>query len=893
MTQIAVAIKHFDVVEAQARLDALPGSNGNFFEDMTWQFENQRGNVVNVDFNDLIDMNKKYFDWPLVHTVDWILLNKRLLLSLASKTTISVYVTRLSGLKLFWSGMAHLNLTQLTRDNCTEFLKYLLMHSWRQGNVTQNLTIKSHNYFNQLLQLQPLKLLLSGFGLNWINRDVTASFVIKQLKSLIPELTDEELSFQDWQQGGSYNLLTLDHGRYYVEHCLTYFEQNYPLASALASTFQAVPDLAASSGLKESTISQPLPLFLQGYSVEDIKLRWPTWSITSLQMAHNRVVHHFESAYEQAQLEAAFLQDDTLETFVLACGLEPLSENIDRMRVILWDWLHRNNTNETHRLLDECNVPWEIFEKQFEVVKTHTQFQPCIVPSVKDYQAIGLLEGNIRNSSSSYPRQLINLVAKAGLTSMVALTGWRRSEFGFPSTAIKRTRNSDKLDQYAFPWRYQLDWYVYKTSGNIRQLREVTFNIVSIAERLQAVVGANDHQPCLCALTSKSKNHFDSKVRVSTSVQVLWGHFVAHYSGFKQLDDWAEWQALEEVRKANKTFTKKEQLAFERLLGQRTAEQWTNYSIDINLKEAWRRAREEWPQLELFLIKSNTNDKKNWLSRYCDGTLRPDWHALLESYLPDNTKDWLHSLTLNELKSQATSKTIMNVLIEGTLYPSPHAFRHMWAEAIYRRFDGDAGWMIRSQFKHISRAMWLDYIRNKDNHFGHEKAKERVISSLVHNYLRHHGEGYAGQLHVWLRRLFNKTSVLSPEEQEKMAERLATIEIENIKSSPWGYCLLKRRTRSYAKCAEMGEPMRHNASPDLCLGCVHNLMQTENVDWALFHVASHVEALKNPLVPAIFKASSFELVKNVTRHVRTLNPQHEALTELQEALDNHKSSGTA
>jgi hypothetical protein len=217
----------------------------------------------------------------------------------------------------------------------------------------------------------------------------------------------------------------------------------------------------------------------------------------------------------------------------------------------------------------------------------------------------------------------------------------------------------------------------------------------------------------------------------------------------------------------------------------------------------------------------------------------------------------------------------------------------MWAEAVYRRFDGDAGWMIRSQFKHISRAMWLAYIRDKDNRFGHERAKKQVISSLVHNYLKHHGEGYAGQLHTWLRRLFNKTSVLSPEEQEKLANHLATVEIENIKSNPWGYCLLKRRTRSKAKCAEMGEPMRHNASPDLCLGCIHNLMQTENIEWALFHVATHVEALQNPVVPAIFKASSYNLVKNVTRHVRTLEPQHEALTELQEVLDGYRASRAA
>ena len=186
--------------------------------------------------------------------------------------------------------------------------------------------------------------------------------------------------------------------------------------------------------------------------------------------------------------------------------------------------------------------------------------------------------------------------------------------------------------------------------------------------------------------------------------------------------------------------------------------------------------------------------------------------------------------------------------------------------------------MIRSQFKHISRTMWLAYIRDKDNRAGHQRVKIRVISSLVHNYIKHHGEGYAGQMNKLLRRLLRQTRVQSPEQQTELAEQLANIEVENIKANPWGYCLLMRRTRYRARCAEEGEPMRHNASPELCLGCVHNL----------FQIASHVEVLNNPVVPDIFKQPSFELVRNVTRHVRTLNARHEALPELESVLTSYK-----
>jgi len=891
MTQSAVFLKALDLCEAQARLDALPGSLNNLFDNMIWHFKNQKDDPITIDFNDLTDMNKKYPNWPLVHTVDWIVLTKLISLSLAATTTPNQYVCRVNGLKLFWAAMAYHNLTQFTRDNCKLVVEFLLMHGWRQGGANSNLSIKSSSHFNAQIHFNAWRLALSDLGLDWIARAVTDSFVNKQLKVLVPALTDNELTGRDWNEGGSYDLLTLDHGRYYVEHCLTFFEKQYPLAMALASTFRAIPTLAASCGYDQGTVSKLVPLFLRGYSAEELSRRWPSWSATTVQNVHRRVTHHFKAAYQQARLEAALLQDNTVTSFIIACGLQPSSENVDRMRVILWDWLRRKDKAETQHLLSEGQeVPWVVFEKQLGLLKKYYDQQSCSMPSGQDYESIGLVEGHIRSSAESYPRKLIHLVAKAGITAIVAMTGWRRSEFGFPRSAIKRTRNDDKLDQYAFPWRYQVDWYVHKTSGNVRQLREISFSSFLIAEQMQSLVGATDEQPCLYAVQRNKKDSFDSSLPVRSGVQALWSHFVNHYSGFKQLDDWTTWQALQETRDSGKPFSKLEQQEFERLLAQLSAEQWSNFSIDINLKESWRRSREELPRLELFLKSSNTKDKKDWLVRYCEGTLRRDWQALLDAYLPGSTKEWIHSLPKDALKSNQVPRTVMNHIIEGTLYPSPHAFRHMWAEAVYRRFDGDAGWMIRSQFKHISRAMWLAYIRDKDNRFGHERAKKQVISSLVHNYLKHHGEGYAGQLHTWLRRLFNKTSVLSPEEQEKLANHLATVEIENIKSNPWGYCLLKRRTRSKAKCAEMGEPMRHNASPDLCLGCIHNLMQTENIEWALFHVATHVEALQNPVVPAIFKASSYNLVKNVTRHVRTLEPQHEALTELQEVLDGYRAS---
>lgn len=884
-------LKQLDFSEAQARLNALPSTNNNILKSNVWNFEFPNDESINIDFNELKDMEERHPDWPLAKNFDWVLLTKRVWLSLDRSISPGAYQKQLNGLKLFWLAMAHLKLTEINKDNCNEFLTFLLTHNVEGNEIRRNLTIKSYKYFTTQIPVLQYKLILSGLGLNWISRDLSYSFIRKLYKYLIPHLTNNAQSYQDWYQGGDFNTLGLDYGQYYLEHCLTFYETNYPLAIALTSTRNALPEIATSSGYSQVTVDIYLNLVLHGYSVNEISQQSEYWSVTTIQNIHEAVSDHFISAYKQASFDTALLQDETSEEFVVACGQKNTPENIDRMRVVLWGWIRKNNKTETLRLLKEFQKPitWTGFQKQLSRVKTQCDQKPCQLPTPKDYEFIGIPKDETKHWPASYPIQLIRLVAQAGLASVVGLCGWRSSEYGWPHSAIIRSANKDKLDQYAFPYRYQVDWYVKKTKGNVRVMREVTFNIIRMAEQLQSLNNHTDEQPCLYPVATTNKNQHNSKSPVRHSIQGLWCNFVNHYSGFTLLDDWTVWMSLQKKRN-NKTSLSPEEKEKERqLIGQRSIEEWNNLPIDANLKEAWQRSRKEWPQLNFFFEASTTKDKKEWLVKYHNNTLRSDWKKLLDKHLSQEVIDWLHSQPTEVLKSKFTTKAVMNNLMEDTLYPTPHGFRHMWAEAIYRRFDGDAGWMIRSQFQHISRGMWLDYVRNKDNRSDHQISKYKVISSLVQNYLKNQGKGYAGQLNIWLRRVFQQTSISSPDELAQLVDHLTTEEIENIKANPWGYCLLKRRTRSKARCAENGEPMRYNASPDLCLGCAHNLMQPVNVEWSILHAAPHIEVLRNPDTPGMFKASSYELVKNITKHARTINPLHDALPELEEAIDCYKS----
>ncbi|WP_197485683.1 hypothetical protein, partial [Oleiphilus sp. HI0061] len=312
---------------------------------------------------------------------------------------------------------------------------------------------------------------------------------------------------------------------------------------------------------------------------------------------------------------------------------------------------------------------------------------------------------------------------------------------------------------YAFPYRYIVNWYVQKTHGRVKQDREITFKIFQISELLKALVGATPDKPSLYTYKKNKKDVFCSKSAVNSAVKVLWPHFIKHYTGFRDLENLAEWQRTQEQLSRGKNDSELNKTR-ERLLLIRSQDQWDNMVEDINLRETYRRCREEWP-LVSFYLEGSSRKKEDWVSKYKNRKLEPEWIQLLDKNLSPETKEWLLSLSDSECRTGLVAKLLMQEIMEDTIYPSPHSFRHMWAEAVYRRFDGDAGWMIRSQFKHIAKRMWLAYIRNKDNRSIHRQVKQQVISSLVANFIQKQGNGYAGKFHKWLKRLMHKTVIMN------------------------------------------------------------------------------------------------------------------------------------
>lgn len=869
----------------QSLLESISGYLSGQITDETWVFKNIHNSEIKINFSELQKLENRVKNKDIK-----IKLNKNsiklILISLLTNSTnsINTYKNKFNGLLLLTDALESTNSAIISKNNLKEILKFLITHRIENGHLERTPSIISYASFINRCNLSQIQQASIDNKVELISNSINSSIIQKSLEKIIPEVSNNSLTYRDWVEGGTLNILTLDHGRYYVEHCLEFFQENYALARALSDTTRNKSEIARKCGYNESTIRLAIPLVLRGYSPEEIKAMRPSWFQKVIDSVHRETSIMFSEYYGRAIIESSLTSDQTIKTLLKLCNITENNENIDRARFICWFYLNKRHKEKAENELHPFSeFPTQLFITKIEEYKNNIAKNAFKIPRVEHYLSIGITEGKYINSSKTLTRQLIRYTIAAGVTSIVALTGWRRSEFGFPVSSILAVPNNDKLDQYSFPLRFFINWYVYKTNGKVKINREITFNIYIILQKLSKLVNSIDSQPCIYEPFSTNNRQYNSETIIQRYVKVLWGNFVSNYKGFERNQEIERLKHL--IRIPSKTIVPCEKNELKKLSQKLSVNDPNSLNVDFNLKATEKIVKDEWPIVEFFLTKSTSKDKKDWLVKYRNRTLRKDWLKLLDKNISDDMKKWINDLPEDRLNTIRSSRYVSNHLMEDIHYPSPHAFRHMWAESVYRRFDGDAGWMIRSQFKHISNTMWLSYIRDKDNRGVHEQAERRVISSIVRNYVQHRGSGYAGQLNTWLRRLLLKTSIYSTEEKAQLSERIATYEISSIKANPWGYCLLRRHSYHRAKCSVSGEPQRHNASPELCLNCTHNLMQSGNLDWALLHASQHVEAIRNDDVPYIFQQSSYRLVKSVYQHLKSANPSHPALPELNEAME--------
>lgn len=871
----------------------------NKLDDLTWHLDK-----AVLDFDMLRQLQHRYPDWWTNKPIDLVWLTKLLFLETVDgkhpnnyqKASFDVLIKT-----IFY--LAQNNTHCITQDDLDHYIGFLMMHSIEATRlIRRQMPVYFNQVMNHLAAFREWPRILNIYGFSDLRfNDVFSEKTIElAVKRAITIESNGDLTYRDWKEGGSFNNLTLDYGRYYVEHCSSFFDQNIDFAIALKKTIEKLPNIIETAKLSTSEanmirVNSFVNRFLIEFDSSELASDCSSKvESRGLKQVRNLVLRYVSLNLRQVRALKALHTNVEIDELAKIVGFKELDEDkrewikhlIDiREPLLIQEFkpvTHINDNSEYNCFKSVIGSSVDLNKLNRAIDKAYDRLFQTVsgeLPSSSFYKSMESFS-NIKHSKpgKGLLLQFLDMVESSGIVKFVALTGWRKSEYGFSLSDIQITPNRDILDQYACPVRYAVHWIVPKTNGNTKVHRDITRSAYRCAYQLSMLVSAKADDPCLYKYIASNKAPKESGSSIHQSIPAMWSHFISHYEPFVQLDLQEELEILRNTSSCNNT----EATRLAELTERAIHERWDNMKVDSLLVEARRRARDESKRVAFFM---DNYKPKNWIWEYRKGNLKPALQKLLDTYLSEKTQTAIKALLTEQDVTRTLGVAISNELIEDCLYPTPHAFRHMWAEAVYRRFDGDAGWMIRSQFKHISHSMWLTYIRNKDNRRQHDQVKRQVISSLLANYLRKSGEGYAGAMDKLLRRLFLLTTSSSIEQLNAAIEQYGMLEIEDIKTNPWGYCLLRRRNQAHAKCADGGVPQRHNASPAFCLGCTNNLTQETNIPGILLGISNDLKVLNTPLVPESFRRVSYSTVSNALKQLRKLGADQETLKEIEASLN--------
>ncbi|MDP5134773.1 hypothetical protein ORJ04_02295 [Rheinheimera baltica] len=415
--------------------------------------------------------------------------------------------------------------------------------------------------------------------------------------------------------------------------------------------------------------------------------------------------------------------------------------------------------------------------------------------------------------------------------------------------------------------RFYVNWTSSKTSGGTLLQREITLSTVMIANQLADLNDSERNDPALISVNFS--NLGDLAGRITERVSRLWGRFPYDYAIFKELD---EYEALN-ARFDNLT-------SDEELKRRHLSEKYdSGNSIVIDVLALREQLRNDAVRLEISKREYKGDNRSTvrfaeTLRRYSQHKLDPSSTHSLNTYLGEDTKKYLFSSdkTSDFLRQEAVS-AIRDEFTSGVIKATPHAFRHIWAEAILQRYRGDVGRFIRANFKHIDERFFMAYLRNKEVKSIYEVAKRTTINSVVRKHvssLKEDKRAYAGGFDRFVSKAVNLTKIVTHEDYALIARKIAQERVVDIKVNAWSTCLLRAGTETHARCSVDGIPQRQNASPKLCLGCVNAEINDSNYAGIVVYTKSDVEACKNPNLPVSIKRFHVATLRKALLRVREL-----------------------
>jgi hypothetical protein len=167
----------------------------------------------------------------------------------------------------------------------------------------------------------------------------------------------------------------------------------------------------------------------------------------------------------------------------------------------------------------------------------------------------------------------------------------------------------------------------------------------------------------------------------------------------------------------------------------------------------------------------------------------------------------------------------------------------------------------------------MSYLRDKHMKEIGERAKREFLSHLLTRHISSQSQGsreFSGRLDAYFARIGKNIKALPVDQIRNFADEFVDNEIIDLKVNSWGFCILRRRALSSAKCAVSGVPRRENAGIDLCIGCSNNLSEMSHIEGIMLSISNHISVITETELPYQFKAKSLQVVKKALSHINMM-----------------------
>ncbi|QUD93054.1 hypothetical protein [Vibrio parahaemolyticus] len=875
--------------EQNLKLTANPffmSDKGDVYSD-TWRFKfKQNGSVTTLDFSwfdlpvfkhgAIATYLKDGHDFPL-NAREYA---KLVCLSVISPTGAENALFAYQMMRHLFAFLKENSATSLTASLLESFWTSFMGRTVNQYGFVNRISTPSYLGAIRPVPFHKIRNNLKALGVVGV---IDPSLTKKKIEKSLDEVCHSQYSttLAEFKKGGSFNFLGLELGQYYVDYLNQVYQNDFLYASICRLVFESID---TKYGMIERDTS----------SLREVILTAILRSAQYKSTAHRAGINFkdltaevkdalFEEYSKRFELVTS-LKDQSIEALVIELGLSSRSDSVELIRILM---LQKYLGLEGHKASDEV---WQGYLlslgktfleaeslRQLSVADVYEKMQTIVSkkrlgrePFLADIGAWA----NKQLSNQEFKtyrnfKEALDIPLYAMTNLVVAWTGYRKSEFGFPLSAIHSEPNLDILDNAHVPFRFKLKWLVPKTGGSTKINREITSQCYQVAAQLNEVFGYEGDEPCLYSYAgnaTKKENIDKSGTYIELRVKANWEGFVRAYQPF---NDVIKLDTLNSKHTTQLTIDEQKELE---LLSAKYSIGSARYK---NLLSCAQEVKKDWLRLSCTKFNSCKAQKALKASFILFSKGEPlentKHQEIIETYLSDETKALLTSGSVY-LNDRKTVRDISSELLEGVRYPSPHAFRHIWAESVLTRYQGDVGAVIRHQFAHLDNSFFMAYLRDKNARGLMQSAKQRYLNSLVELLIiesEQVGEKYLGGMAQFVKKATSLTQVKDDNGMLVLREALSG-RIIDIQVNPFATCIPRDGADSRAKCSKMGSLNPQDAKPEFCLNCTNALITEGNIKgiWQVIQ----------PMVKEAFQEHAFGFL--LEAHLPTLKSSWKRIKEL-------------